>query len=148
MNTVEITELIGKILSKIENNDNEELVFHCETGEIFKMYHDQDCCEYVSIDDINGDLQDLVGSPITLAEEATSNEHTPERQAEKAKEREKAEAEDGYWYHSDESFTWTFYKLATLKGYVNIRWYGSSNGYYSESVDILKSDKNGNFSRW
>jgi hypothetical protein len=38
------------------------------------MFHSQDCCESVSLDDISGELADLVNSPITKAEEVTSNE--------------------------------------------------------------------------
>jgi hypothetical protein len=86
------------------------------------MYHSQDCCEFVSIDDIVGDLDDLLYSPITIAEVRTSREVQP------------WEDPDGY----RDSFTWTFYVLATVKGYVTIRWYGSSNGYYSESVNFEK----------
>ena len=152
MNTVEITELIGKTLSKIENNDNEELIFHCETGEKYKLYHSQDCCESVSIEDINGDLDDLIGAPILLAEEVNNEEF--QKNFEESFKLEEGK-EDYEWNYKNEdgnskpeSCTWTFYKLATIKGYVDIRWYGSSNGYYSESVDVLKADENGNFSRW
>jgi len=145
--SIEIKELVGKTFTSIINN-NEELIFHTDEGEVYKMYHIQDCCENVHIDDINGDLEDLIGSPILIAEENSSTEHSPERQVQKEAEKLKAEAEDGYYYDYEESFTWTFYKFATIKGYVDIRWYGSSNGYYSESVDIVKADSNGNFSRW
>jgi len=75
------------------------------------MYHEQDCCESVSIDDINGDLDDIMNSPILLAEEVINS----------------GENEWG-------TETWTFYKLSTIKGTVVIKWYGESNGYYSETV--------------
>ena len=132
-----IEQLLGKTLTSvvIKNADNDEIIFTVDDGTEYKMYHRQDCCESVSIDDINGDLNDLVGSPILVAEENSSSEHTPEQLAEK--EKKKLEEGDNYYDYED-SFTWTFYKLATIKGYVDIRWYGTSNGYYSESVDLVK----------
>ena len=79
----------------------------------------------MTIEDIVGDLSDLVESPILMAEEATNaNNENPEGVPQKLYQ---------------ESFTWTFYKLATVKGYVTVRWYGESNGYYSESVDWGKA---------
>lgn len=115
-----ITDLIGKVFTNIaRTSDNSELILTCEEG-VYTFYHAQDCCESVYIEDITGDLDDLLNSPILLAEESTSTENPiyvpiPDYQ---------------------DSFTWTFYKLATIKGYVDIRWYGESNGYYSESVDL------------
>ncbi len=132
----EIEQLLGKTLTSVRKNEsNDEIIFTVDDGTEYKMYHSQDCCESVSIDDINGDLNDLVGSPILVAEENSSTDPTPEQLAEK--EKEKLEEGDNY-YDSGDSFTWTFYKLATQKGYVDIRWYGSSNGYYSESVNVVK----------
>jgi hypothetical protein len=74
----------------------------------------------VYLDDVSGDLQDLVGEPILQAEEVNGQipaNFTPDKH---------------------ESYMWTFYKLATRKGYVDLRWFGSSNGYYSESVDFVR----------
>jgi hypothetical protein len=112
-----VEQLVGLILTGIDRSDD-ELVFREESGRKFRMYHSQDCCETVQIEDLCGDLRDLVGVPILYAEEAAS-ENPPEGK------------ENGC-----ESNTWTFYKFRTINGSVDIRWHGESNGYYSESVDF------------
>lgn len=145
---MEITELIGKTLTEVINNDDDELIFVCDNGDKYKLYHDRDCCEYVSIEDINGDLEDLIGKPILKAEEVSNETFEQEF-------KNRFNIKDKYGYMEDkngdnepESCTWTFYKLATIKGYVDVRWFGESNGYYSESVDFAKADENGNYSAW
>jgi hypothetical protein len=133
----EIKDLVGKILTEIKNN-GDELIFIVDDGTQYKMYHGQNCCESVFIDDINGDLDDLIGTPILLAEEV-SNEEFENAFASKFKEVEGSYSKkDNEGNYEPESFTWTFYKLATIKGYVDIRWFGESNGYYSESVDFIQ----------
>jgi len=116
-----ITELVGKTVTKVYDA-GDDIVFECEDGKKYHLYHNQDCCETVSIESINGNLNDLVGSPILVAEEVTSGENPKD-----------VNVKD---LGCQDSFTWTFYKFATVKGYVDIRWYGESNGYYSESVDF------------
>jgi len=106
--------LLGHTLASVENIDNDQLLFTLSNGDQYKLYHDQDCCESVYIADINGELSDLVGNPLLLVEEVSGET-----------------GEDAMGEH----YTWTFYKLATRLGYVTIRWCGTSNGYYSESVD-------------
>jgi hypothetical protein len=128
---IDITDLLGKTLQRIVKNDkNDELIFIVDDGTCYQMYHGQGCCESVSIDDINGDLNDLINSPILLAEEIDNKDF---EDAFLAKFNEGKDDEGNY---EPDSFTWTFYKLATIKGYVDIRWYGESNGYYSEGVDF------------
>lgn len=122
----QIDSFIGKTFtSVIMNDDKDEIIFKVSDNESYKMYHSQDCCESVSVEDIEGDLNDLVGSPILQAEESTTCDGD-------------VGAVSNNTEYESESYTWTFYKLATVKGYVTIRWYGTSNGYYSESVDIDK----------
>ena len=116
-------ELHGKTLTDISVAEEDNvIIFVCSDGSRYELYHDQDCCESVTIDDICGELSDLLNSPILLAEEVSCSDINP----------------DGLSKEYQDSFTWTFYKLATIKGYVTIRWYGESNGYYSESVDFIK----------
>jgi hypothetical protein len=118
----EISELLGKTLASVTVNDNkDEIRFATDDGKTYLMWHEQACCEGVSIESIVGDLSDLVGSPILRAEESSSDERP-------------ADVPTPEW--TPDSETWTFYKFATAKGYVDIRWHGESNGYYSESVDF------------
>jgi len=123
MDRVNISELFGKMIVSIDGlkKDNDDVEFVLDNGDKYRMYHDQSCCERVEIEDVAGDVEDLIGSPITMAEQSESNQNP-----------------EGVTKEYQDSFTWTFYKLATVKGYVTIRWYGESNGYYSESVEFEK----------
>lgn len=120
MKNAHISDLIGKTLKKIDIA-NYEIEFTCDDDSKYQMSHDQDCCENVSVEDVVGDINDLIGSPILKASEDTNNENP-----------------EGIKKESQDSFTWTFYNLATIKGHVTIRWYGESNGYYSEDVSFYK----------
>ena len=68
---VEFKDLKGKIITNIKRVDDEELIFTCSNGDKYKMHHEQDCCETVKIEDINGDLEDLLNSEILIADEKT-----------------------------------------------------------------------------
>lgn len=114
----DIKELIGVTMKAVTVNEaRDEMIFEAEDGRGWVFYHAGDCCESVGIEDVIGDLSDLVGSPLVMADESTNQDNPPE--------------------HAD-SWTWTFYKFATAKGYVTVRWLGESNGYYSESVDFAR----------
>ena len=111
----DISQMVGLTFHHIEGGEKEsDVLKFVGAGDTpsFKFYHEQDCCESVSIEDIVGDLNDLVGVPILEAREDTQDG-----------------SGDGY-----ESATWTFYNFRTIKGSVTVRWLGESNGYYSESV--------------
>lgn len=106
----------GEVVTKIKTEINDSLdkidtiTFYCTSGKVFKMYHDQDCCESVFVEDICGDLNSLLYTKILSAEEVTEE--------------------------VDETEKWTFYKFKTSNGFVDIRWMGESNGYYSMDVEF------------
>lgn len=119
-----ISEFLGKTFTSIEVKQpySDEIIFRGPDDE-YKMYHSQDCCESVQVEEIIGDLNDLLNSPILEAEVVSNSGYGNESGAPQKE-------------YLPESWTWTFYKLATIKGHVTIRWLGESNGYYSEDVFI------------
>jgi hypothetical protein len=122
MDNAKFEDLVGKTLVKIDKakKGDDAITFTTDNGEVYSMSHNQDCCESVNIEDICGDLEDLLYSPIMRASEDTNGNDPPPAEV------------------SAESYTWTFYNIATMKGHVTIRWFGRSNGYYSESVNFVR----------
>lgn len=119
--------LKGKVLRRVivtcegaKGERENHITFLCGDGDSYRLYHSQSCCEEVYIEDVCGDWQDLLGTPLLVAEEASVDNHI--------------KSLDGRRHGQDDSTTWTFYKLDTRQGGVTIRWIGTSNGYYSERV--------------
>ena len=111
---VQFAELLGSTILSIEGmvSESENVTIVTDRG-VFAMRHEQDCCEHVRLNDVVGDVADLIGHQVIKCEEATQ------------------EGETGWGTN-----TWTFYHISTIKGTVTLRWLGESNGYYSESVDF------------
>lgn len=107
---------LNKKITKIDglSIDSTEVIIHFKKGKI-RFYHEQDCCENVSLEDFSGNVN-------------LENERFYEIVEKKCNLGPK----DNY----DDSFTWTFYTIKTSKGYLDLRFYGTSNGYYSESITI------------
>lgn len=118
----ELSALVGEVLVSAtgldvgHDRDEDEVVFITSTGMALKLYHEQDCCENVRIVDVELDCEDFSGATVLSAEVVQGDSEVVE--------------------HGD-SQTYTFYKIETTKGGIWIRWLGESNGFYSESVDIL-----------
>lgn len=116
-------EMLGRTITEIvvDKPYDDKITFTFDDGSTAWLYHSQDCCESVRIEEIHGDLDDLVGAPLLLVEEVTLDDGVPDD-----------EGRTG----SNDCWAWTFYKLATVKGYVTLRWLGESNGYYGIGVDF------------
>jgi len=123
------SDLVGKTVVEIlgDYKGSEKLTFVCSDGSRYSMEYFGDCCASCSIEDICGDTSDLLGE-IVRAEDPSSLDGFDEE----AETRRVADYAD--------SFTWTFYIVGTNKGTVTIRWFGESNGYYSESPSFYLDD--------
>jgi hypothetical protein len=119
--TVQHLPILGKVMSSVVvDKVKEKIIFTQEDGTSHVMHHQQDCCESVGIEQVDGDIEDLIGQPLVIAEVASET------------------------VSDDFGITgWTFYRFATVNGYVTVRWSGRSNGYYSIGVyfdEVLGED--------
>lgn len=115
-------DLLGRTISKIVGAVGDDtMTFTLDDGTEYQLYHERECCEQVTINEIHGDISDLLESPILFAEESGNKGSEGDRPNE-----------------DSDSWTWTFYRIGTIKGSVVIRWLGESNGYYSEGVSFRR----------
>ena len=129
------SEFSGKTIQEIRGckKHSDEVTIIFTDGSCLKFYHQQDCCESVLLEDYDITPEWLINSKIISVEERIS------RSGEGIKPLNN-------WA---ESYTWSFYVIKTSSSTMWMRWYGASNGWYSETVDIdyLHYDKNGEFVR-
>jgi hypothetical protein len=118
----EINYHLGKGIKKVVGlrKNSDEVLFICNDNYVVKMYHNYDCCEEVYLDSADSidNNDDIYTGCNWCVMEIVDNVNCGAKSK---------------W---TESFTWTFYKMKTDKGYDTLRWYGESNGYYSERVDL------------
>ena len=111
MNEVTRTDIDVLIGATVASAEDGGATLRLVDGRTFYFWHDQSCCECVGIEEVTGDLNDLVGTPIMSAYETTQD------------------------VNDDLGTTlFTFYHFRTHKGDVCIRWRGESNGYYGVEV--------------
>lgn len=124
LNITEINELLkGKKITEVNGLvvDESEITITLEDGSSIRMYHSQECCEEVYVEDIVGDVNIVDSIFYEIIEKVSNTDSLPKD----VNTQEYGDVEE-----------WTFYTIKTSKGYLDIRWYGTSNGYYSTSVTV------------
>lgn len=123
LNSYSIEDFVGKVVSNIKferagkynQGPIDAIIFNFADGDIFKIYHEQECCESVFLKDITGDLDFLINEKILKIEEISNQE--------------------GEMYSTE---TWTFHRISTFNNTISLCWYGESNGFHSEGVNVAK----------
>lgn len=122
MKNFKIGDMVGLTVENIDVN-GDEMTFIFTNGIRVEFYHSQNCCEAVYIESVVGDINDLIGNVLTVAEEVSNYDTTESKLPEN----------DVEWGDVEQ---WTFYKFDSNKGGITVRWYGTSNGYYSTDVSM------------
>lgn len=107
------SDLIGRTIVVTQNVEagSQEIFFQCADGTIYWMGHHQSCCESVYLEDVIGDPEDLCAHVLDARGYTQDEENDPDA-------------------------CFTFYIIQTDKGALTLRWFGSSNGYYSIDVSF------------
>lgn len=115
--------LVGELIKSIDIDMKEhEILIETESGRFFLIYHSQDCCESVTIEKLNHPgILNFVGRVVSGAsiDEVYSGKMT----------------------EHNESETKTIVSLRCDDDTEIVEWIGTSNGYYSESVDFTELQK-------
>jgi len=124
-NNINKENLFGRVIESItgleEESDKVTITF--KHGGSITQFHEEDCCESVYVSQVDGNVRKHEGAVIhELIEKVLDKTEIPSDELPK---------------YTDTSLTATFYTLKTSKGYLDWRWYGESNGYYSEGVDCI-----------
>jgi hypothetical protein len=114
-----IASLVGETLTHIDCDGTSQIMLTTASGRQIMIYHEQDCCESVQIQDTEGNWHDLIGKVITDTDHDTT--HTCGDCA--------------------DSCTLSVLTFKVDDATVISRWIGESNGYYSEGVDLLDITK-------
>ena len=96
----DIRDLVGEVIKEVIGGEkgSDECRIITESGKLFKIYHDQDCCETVDIEDCERD--DVIGGYVHFADFVGGEEP----------------------YEGSDGYTWSFLKIDTSKGSIWQRW--------------------------
>lgn len=129
MSTITYDKLIGEVFTDVSGKRQDEEFILTNDNFYVAIYVPDDCCNQGWLEDVDGDIKDLLESPITMFEEVGSRERDIGYDSEN---------------HYQDSCTWTYYKIGSEKGSVTLRFVGTSNGYYCERADVHIEEKSKN----
>jgi len=124
MNYANFFELKGKTITSIDgsNSDDSDTIITTSDGSIYTLTHIQDCCEHVRVYGSVGNIDDVLNEEVIDAEDTNPMDNP-----------------NALDYKIYDSATWTQFRIVTNKGTFEIWWLGESNGYYGETVSVIKN---------